>query len=140
MNTLFLTSAEQPVFANLNSSLREGWTVTPEELTFADSPFKFRMRLELLRLHDPSLVALRERVKQMNDSAAIAHELTSIDPKLVLHDDLMSLFFTLGSGILSLLIGELLADVATDKDVQDLSALTFVRHEILLSYQPTPSH
>lgn len=136
MNTLFLKAEEQPLFESIRSELREGWNVTVEGLVFEDSPFKFRIRLELLRLHDPSLIALRDRVKHMDNPTDIAAALTSIDPALVLHEDLLALFFTLGSGILSQLIVFLLKDVASDKDLANLVALTFIRHEILSSYQP----
>lgn len=124
------------MFAALDPAVRNGWEVVPEQLTFEDSPFKFHVRLELLRLHDPSLLALRDRVRVLQDPAAIAHELSTIDPTLVLHDDLIALFFTLGSGILTQLMSVLLAEVRTDEDINNLAAIASIRHEILLSYQP----
>lgn len=136
MQTLFLTPQEEAVFARLGADIREGWNIAAENLVFEDSPMKLHLRLGLLRLHDPALLKLRERVKTLQDPKTIAEEISSIDHSLLLHDDLAALFFAMGSGVLTELIALLLPAAASDKDLADLAALTFIRHEILVSYHP----
>ncbi len=136
MHTLILTPVETSLFAKVDTAMREGWDVQSEELTFDDSPEKFHLRLALIRLHDPALVAFRDRVKTMTKPEEIAAEMQKIAPELLLHDDLAALFFAMGPGMLSMMIELLLQEIENDTDLLRLAALTFVRHEILSSYHP----
>ena len=64
MKTLYLLAAERAYFDALPPALREGWIPEEETLTFEDSAQKQLMRLELLRVHDPKLQNLCDRVRK----------------------------------------------------------------------------
>lgn len=136
MRTLHLTMQEQVLFDTLPDALREGWETEAETLSYEDTPQRRMIRLSLLRLHDPKLLAFREQAKQAQSAEEIAVLMESIDLKDVDEGDLAELFFALGPVTLSLLIAALLRTVKTDTDIEGITALTVIRHSVLASLQP----
>ncbi len=127
---------EQVLFDTLPDALREGWETEAETLSYEDTPQRRMIRLSLLRLHDPKLLAFREQAKQAQSAEEIAVLMESIDLKDVDEGDLAELFFALGPVTLSLLIAALLRTVKTDTDIEGITALTVIRHSVLASLQP----
>lgn len=134
MNTLHLTPAERPLFDALPATLREGWKVEHEGRGFVDTPERMELRLALLRIHDPKLLQLRQRTQEAQTVDEVAAAIASMDLSEVDDDDLASLFFALGPDYLSRLIIHLLQKVQTDKDVEDVTGLTVIRHSILEAF------
>ncbi len=124
------------MFDALPAALQEGWETEAETLTYDDTPQKRMIRLSLLRLHDPRLLALREQAETARTPEQLAALLQEMDFTDVEDGDLASLFFALGPVVLSQLIVHLLGSVATDKDIEGVTALTVIRHSILASFHP----
>jgi hypothetical protein len=133
VNTLFLTAEEQKVFQALPAKLREGWTVEEEKGQFQDAEEKLSMRMALLRLHDPKLLAVQKRAVGLS-SGQLAELLAQTDLKGVADDDLAELTFAVGPSILSKLIEGLLLQAKTDAELEDIVALALIRHSLLQSY------
>ncbi len=140
MNTLYLTGTEQAIFDVLPKILTEGWKTERELLTYEDSPERRQLRLALLRLHDPALIALREKTQQSHSVKEVAEMIAEMDMRKVDEDDLASLFFALGPNDLSLLIKHLLRAAESDKDVEGVTALTVVRHAVLQAFHSVARH
>lgn len=134
MNTLHLTPAELSVFTSLPDSLREGWKTEHEGLGYVDMPERMELRMALVRLHDPKLLALRQRTQAAQTVEEVASAIASMDLSDVDDDDLASLFFALGPDYLSRLIIHMLQHAKTDKDVEDVTGLTVIRHSILQAF------
>lgn len=138
MTTLYLTSMEQQLFAKLSAELREGWVIEGETVHYEDTPEKQMMRIGLVRLHDPVLLALKEKVLQAGTQEHMAALIHSIDLQKVNERDLASLFFAMGPEVLSYLIRSLLREAATDQDIEGITALTVIRHSILNAFAFVP--
>lgn len=135
MASLYLTKEEKKIFDALSEGVRDGWEVEEENGTFDDNAEKMRTRLALLRLHDPKLMSLRDKASGSTDIDRIAELVQEMDLSGISEDDLAELFFALGPSVLSTIIGDLLKSATTDKDIDDLQSLTFIRHELLASSQ-----
>ncbi len=133
MNTLYLTAGERGIFAKLSDALREGWNAEDEKGDFSDSEEKLSMRMALLRLHDPKLLDVQKQAAGLS-SEKLAALLAQTNLKGVSDDDLAELTFAIGPSILSKLIAGLLLQVKTDEELEDISALTLIRHSLLQSY------
>ncbi|MDD5470110.1 MAG: hypothetical protein PHO92_04930 [Candidatus Peribacteraceae bacterium] len=133
MNTLILTADERKIFDTLPATLKEGWSVETEKESFQDSEEKLSMRLALLRLHDPKLLDLQKRAVGLSGEQ-LAALIAQTDLKGVADDDLAELTFAVGPSILGTLIGGLLQKVKTDAALEDIAALTTIRHSILASF------
>ena len=131
MNTLHLTQKELPLFAALPDSLREGWQTEPETAVIQDEPPRKLVRLKLLTLRDPSLQSLQQKLSSMNNPEEAASLLASVDLSAVPYDDLAELVFAMGPASMSVIIAHLLESAQSDEQLEDLSALTFLRHELL---------
>ena len=136
MNTLYVTAAERKVFNLLPEAVKEGWQVEAEDLTYADTRQKQMMRLSLVRLHDPSLLALREKALKMESVDEVVALIGTMNLTLVDGDDLAELSFALGPTMMSNLIAALLGKVTNDAEMEGVTALTVIRHAILRSLQP----
>lgn len=135
MNILHLTPFEQSLFEALPSALREGWKVETENRGYADSPEKMEIRMALLRVHDPKLLKLREKTSTAKTPDEVAAIINETDLHGVDEDDLASLFFAMGPATVSSLIVYMIPKAETDKDLEDVTALAFIRHEILNAFQ-----
>ena len=135
MNTLYLTSSEQALYDNLSVDVKDGWEVETEELTYDDTYEQQIIRLSLVRLHDPSLIALRDKAAQTHSLEEVAALMRNVDLKMVEEDDLAELCFAIGPSALSQLISLLLAQAQTDKDIEGVTALSVIRHAVLRSLQ-----
>ncbi len=135
MNPLYLTSSEQALYDNLSVDMKDGWEVETEELTYDDTYEQQIIRLSLVRLHDPSLIALRDKAAQSSSLEEVAGLIRTVDLKMVEEDDLAELCFAIGPSALSHLISLLLTQVQTDKDIEGVTALSVIRHAVLRSLQ-----
>src|SRR3989344_8023312 len=133
MNTLTLTKEEEKAFAELSEAVREGWDVQAETIRYEDAPAKQLMRLSLLRLHDPALLALGEKAGRAGCGDELVALIQGMDVSAVDDSDLAELFFALGPTVLSELIAVQIASAKTDADVEGVQALTVIRHSILSS-------
>lgn len=134
MTILYLYSNERPLFDALTADIREGWMVQEEAVHYKDSEERMMMRIEMLRLHDPSLVALQKKTQQSASLEDIASMLQETTLKGVQDSDIASLCFAVGPDVLSRVIVNMLGAAKTDKDIEIVTALTTVRHEILDAY------
>jgi len=135
MKNVYLTSAEQEVFNRLSEAVKDGWEVVQEELTYADTREKQIMRLSLVRLHDPSLLSLRNKALKMGSISEVVSLIQAMDLSLIDEDDLAELSFALGPIMMSHLITLLLVKVTSDTEMEGVTALTVIRHAILRSLQ-----
>lgn len=131
---LWLTADEQTVFAAFSPELRDGWEVQEETQTFADTSDRRAARLGLVRLHDPALLALRDKAKEASSPEALAALLAEMDVHDVSEDDLAELFFALGPDALTGLVVPLLREAKTDGDLDDVASLLLIRHSLLASF------
>lgn len=134
MTVLYLYNNERPLFDALADTLKEGWTVEEEAYHYNDSEEKLVMRLEMLRLHDPSLLALQQKVQQSASLEDVAALIQNQSLEGVQDSDIASLCFALGPDVLSRIIVNMLLTAQTDKELETITALTTVRHEIVAAY------
>ena len=139
MATLYLTPTEQKLFEKLSPELREGWEVEAEKLVFEDTPQKRRIRLSIMRVNDPWMKALTDRVASVNSEQELASLIEGIDLKGISSDDLTEIFFGLGPDALSWPIGAQLVEAASDQDVEAASALSTIRHYLLEQFCSVPA-
>lgn len=136
METLFLTGTERDAFEMLSSGLRDGWAVQAEDLVYEDTAEKRMIRMMLVRLHDPKLLALRSSVQSGGSLDQTVSAIQSVDLKDISEDDIAELFFALGPDILSRLILLTLMEAREDVDLERVAALTLIRHSMLAALHP----
>ena len=133
---LYLTPKEREEFEQLPETLREGWRVIEETLTFADTVERREMRLHLLRMHDPKLLALREKALALPTTDAVVTLILESNLSGVSDADLAELFFALGPAPLSFLIPQFLTKAHSDEDLEHVAIFSGIRHSLLASLQP----
>jgi len=131
---LWLTADERQIFTSLPPSVQDGWEVREETQTFTDTAERRNARLNLMRLHDPKLLAFQEKVKKESVPEAIGKLLEETDMRDVAEDDLAELFFALGPDVLTRIITPLLGAAKNDGDVDDVASLLLIRHSLLASF------
>lgn len=133
-NTLLLTASEQKIFDDLPETLREGWSREEEQWkAVSETPDQIRMRLHLVRLHDPKLQSFLLEAQKNSSVDAISSLILGTNLKGVGDADLAELFFALGPNALSQIITSLLASAKTDDDIASIESLTLIRHLLLAS-------
>ncbi len=133
MKTIYLTAQEKNIYDALPDDVREGWEVEDETVSYQDSDAKRATRFALLRLHDPKLLAFRDvasKVKNIEDLNVLNQRSDLSD---VQDADLAELFFALGPEVLTHLIGFLFPSISDDEALEDIVALTVIRHSFLTS-------
>lgn len=134
MNTLYLTADEKKLFDALPAAVRDGWVIELEQRTFVDTPEKRNMRFSLVRLHDPKLLAFRDRIASMSSADALISVMKDMDMQGVSEDDLAELFFALGPNVLSVIIPALITAATTDASLEEVCSLSVLRRSLLSSF------
>ncbi len=134
MDILFLTSVEFSLLEQRFPQFAEVYTHAEESHTFADSARRMMLRLSLVRLRSPSLIALRDRItsaQTLEDAVAIIadHDLAGVPD-----EDLSQIVFALGPDVLSQVIWMLIRRAKHMEDLEQVAVLSFLRHEILSAY------
>jgi len=137
MTTLFLTAEEQKLFEALPGSLKEGWQAKEETRQFTDSQQKASIRLHLLRLEDPKMLQFVEEAKSKESVDDVAALINDTDLSGVSERELAKLFFALGPAPLGQIISSMLPEAKTDKDLEEIVAITTIRHFLLSSLTHT---
>ena len=134
MQTLHLYPQEQKLFSRLSEEQTREFSVVEETLDFVDSPEKFKTRLSLARIHDPKLLALRDRLQKGEDLAILAKSASfdSVDDA-----DLSELFFAMGPTALTGFITAMLGSVKTDAELLSIASLAEIRHSLLKAFNPS---
>lgn len=127
------------MFAALSEKLQDGWEIQREREDIRDDAAHRTMRLQLLHLHDPNLLAFVKRGSALTDVNAIVTLLGATTLKNVDDADLAELCFALGSVPLTRIIGDLLARVKTDDELEGIQAIALVRHSLLSTAIPSSS-
>jgi hypothetical protein len=135
MHTLHLTTDEKARFDSLSESLREGWSVAEEALTFADTQHRRRLRFEMLRVDDPRLVHFLEKAQQVNTPEEFDALIKATDFTETSDGDFSELVFAIGPDGVTTLLGAAFDTVKTDEDVAYAAELSQVRHGLLESLQ-----
>jgi hypothetical protein len=136
MTKIYLTKAELVIWNGLEQALKDGWNVEDEKGTSEDSPTHRTMRLQLVRLQDPRLLAFVERAKKCASSDELAALITSTDLQGVVDSDLAELFFAIGPVPITAVMQQLLKEAKTDNDIDGIAALSTIRNSLYLSIQP----
>ena len=131
--TLYLTAPEQKIFESLPKDLQEGWTVENEAGEHYESVRQISMRYQMADFSAyPELQNVAETLKQGKDLSSF-----SLDDFPA--EALKELFFVMGARGVNSLIQTLIHELKNDADVEALSALSTVRHE-LLSINASATH
>ncbi len=138
MTVLHLTTAEQVLWARVSQNLQGNWTVETETGTWRDSPDRRRMRMQLVKLQDPKLLAFMEKAKITQSADALALLLSETDLKGVMDADISELFFVLGPAAVGKLIELMLTTAKTAADIEGIAALTTIRRSLYAALVSTP--
>ena len=125
---LYLRPDERQMFSALAEGLTGGVLVEDENVEPTDSATAMRVRLELLRVQDPLLSEFAKKAVNCATAEEASALFAATDISSVHDDDLAELFFALGSLTLTAIIKDLLAKASTAEDLEDLEALTGIRH------------
>lgn len=131
MVVLFLTNEEQKA---LSDDVRSKCPVQPETLTYQDTEEQRASRMRTMSVKSPELRHLQQEAKtKVFDPDEIAKLAESVDFSKLEKHDLMELAFAWGPDVFTVLIAQALPNIQTEKDIADLSALTDIRHGLLLA-------
>lgn len=133
MDTVYLTAAEQKVFASLDETIRGGWEARTEDLRYDDTAHRRHMRFELLRISDPALLRVKERAAKASSESEFMDALKSLDLKAVGNKDMTRLLFALGPAAMDVIVLEVLQTAKTKDDLELAVAFALLRHGMLES-------
>lgn len=131
--TLYLRPDEQALFQAVPADVRAGYSFETEEQEFADTEKRLKLRVQFLRLFDPALNDLRDKMQAATTEAELlalieGADLTSLDER-----DLFNILFTLGPGAVSQLIRDALVEAKTTADLDGVATFSQMRHLFLES-------
>lgn len=132
-HVLHLTSAERSLFDALSPSLREGWTVKAETLSYTDTPKARELRFAISRFHDPKLLSVRQQFKNVKTDAEYLKLMESIDLGALSGTDLGQIMFALGPDALDAILKHTLTTASDDADLVMAGNFSELRHELLES-------
>lgn len=134
MDILFLTRGEHGLLKQRFPRFTEKYTYAEENHTFLDSTRRMMLRLSLVRLRSPSLIALRDKIT----AAATLEEAVAIiaqhDLKGTPDEDLSQIVFALGPDVMGQVIWSLIQHATSEAALDHVAVLSFLRHEILSAY------
>ena len=130
ITALHLTASEQLLWAKVPQNLQTGWSIEVEAGTWRDSPQYRRMRMQLVKLNDPKLLAFMEKAKEATSADTLATLLSETDLKGVMDAEISELFFVLGPAAVGKLIELMLTIVKTNADIEGIAALTTIRRSL----------
>ncbi len=139
MTVLHLTTAEQVLWARVSKDLQSDWSVETETGTWRDSPERRRMRMQLVKLKDPKILAFLEKAKAAASADDLATLLSETDLQGVMDADISELFFALGPAAVGKLIELMLTTAKTAADIEGIVALTTIRRSLYAALV-SPSH
>ena len=132
-SALYLTKGEQKIFGSLSRDLQEGWKVEEETEESYESLRQIAMRYQMADLSSyPEVEKIAEAMKAGKDLSSF-----SLDD--LPQESLKELFFVMGARGVNSLIQTLIHELKNYADVEALSALSTVRHE-LLSINASATH
>ena len=134
MDILFLTSAEHTLVKQRFPRFSESYTHAEENHTFHDSVRRMMLRLSLVRLRSPSLIALRDKITAAKTLEEAVSIIADHDLKGVPDEDLSQIVFALGPDVLSQVIWFIISRADRVNDLDQVTVLSFLRHEILSAY------
>ncbi len=132
-NVLYLKDDERKAFDKLSADLKEGWRVEAETIVFKDDDKNRQVRLEIMQISDPTLLAFRKKAQNAKDAKEFLTLVDELDLATVDEQDIGQLFFGLGPDAVTALMAAMLPDVQTDDDMQHFAAFSQLRHIILES-------
>lgn len=135
MHMLNLTKTELDLFNALPVAVQDGWKTVEEQLTFEDTDYRRHMRMSVMKIHDPQLLTLRSKLYELSAKPEEAQKvLDDLDISTVNDDDMLQLFYAMGPDPLTFMILQLLQPGADDESIKMASALSIIRHVILLAF------
>ncbi len=124
-DTLFLTPHERSQLDQLSVKVPADWAVTDEASSAYETDEQLEIRAQIASFKDnPAVLALVEALK----AGKAPQEWPDIPA-----DVLPEVYFTIGARGLTGMIGGLLENAADLDDIAMLSALTTLRHEVLMT-------
>ena len=125
MASLLLTPVEKKLFDALSEDVKEGWEVVEETGTAYETPRQLQMRYHIASFR--RVDAVKKLVEKIHAGEKV--DTLSLDG---IPDDLLpELYYTIGAHGLQFLMEQLLQNISTDDDLQTLSGLSTLRHELL---------
>jgi hypothetical protein len=134
VDILFLTKAEHGLLRQRFPRFSDSYTHVEENHTFADSARRMMLRLSLVRLRSPKLIALRDTITKAETLEQAVAIIAEHDLKGVPDEDLSQIVFALGPDVLSQVIWTLIRDTRSMNGLEQVAVLSFLRHEILSAY------
>ncbi len=134
MDILFLTSVEHALLLQRFPRFTDTYTYAEETHVFTDSVRRMMLRLSLVRLRDPSLIALRDRITKAGTLDEAVSIISEHDLKGVPDEDVSQIIFALGPDVLGQVIWKLIRALHSKDDLEQIAVLSFLRHEILSAY------
>ena len=131
MNTLYLTADEKKLYDALSDDLKEGWETEEETITFEDTDELRQLRIDLMEVSSPVTKDIQEKAQGKKTMQEAAEALKDYDLTNLSEDDMWEVFFALGPDTVTSMIEKLFVDVKEDKDVENISTFSIVRHELL---------
>lgn len=134
VDILFLTSVEHHLLLQRFPDFATQYTYAEEGHLMNDSSRRMMIRLSLVRLRSPELIALRDAITTATNTEDAAAIIAEHDLRGVPDEDLSQIMFALGTDVLGQVIWMLIRKASSLSDLEYVAVLTFLRHEILLSY------
>lgn len=134
MDILFLTKAEHALLKQRFPQYEKEYTYAEENHEVKDSSRRMMLRLSLVRLRSPSLIALRDKITKATTLEAAVAIIAEHDLKGTPDEDLSQIMFALGPDVLGEVLWMLLRFAQSHDDLEHIATLSFLRHEILSAY------
>ena len=137
MATLYLTKDERAIFEKLPADAKKDVEVIEETLTFIDSEQKMTIRIRNMDAGSPALANIQNQAKNAKSPAELLSLAETVDFSSLSEKEATELYFAMGPNALTIVIVSTLSGVTSADQMLAVSALTAIRHSLLVSLSPS---
>ena len=127
MRTLYLTKDEQKRFQELPAKLREGWEIKEPEVICFEEANDLIMRLKVFVPKGFVFEELAKEASEAQTPGEIMRIASAIPVEKLSYNQMVDLFFVLGTKIIGGMILYALNTVESDDDIEGIAVLSVIR-------------
>lgn len=127
MTTLYLTADEQKLFGALSAELREGWTIEGIDRICDERPEDLIMRYKTFSSDNGELKRLAEDAKNAKSTKELEKIASSLNVERLSYNEIVSLYFLLGTRVQSSMIRTLLKQAKEDEEIEAVMTISVIR-------------
>mgnify|MGYP006865025775 CR=1 FL=1 len=127
MTTLYLTSSENELFAALPDAIKEGWSVKVLDRICDERSEDLVMRYKTFNSDTGEIKRLVEDAQNAKSPEELEKVASTLNVEQLSYNDIVDLYFLLGTRVQSAMIRHLLTNAKEDDEVEAVMTISVIR-------------